>query len=191
MTNQLSINSAKRIESISIIDIYDAVNAGISNSDRKENIISKQNNIYDKAQEESLVNASSALNSAAAKLEGLYEKIIVKHSEEIANLSIEIARKILAHKIETNDYEIESIVKEVLNNTPSHQDIIVHLNPQDYEQCKKVQAKNSNTTLAGIKLVADSNVGRAECIVKSSKGIVGALIDEQLEKISEALKKIR
>ena len=41
----------------------------------------------------------------------------------------------------------------------------------------------------GIKFVSDSNIGRAECLIETPKGIVESLIEKNLEQISKALEK--
>jgi flagellar biosynthesis/type III secretory pathway protein FliH len=133
--------------------------------------------------------AFQALNQVAAKLQELYSNAFVEHREEIARLSVEIARKILMQKVENGDYEIESIVTEALLHAPSRQDVVVHLNPQDLAECLKAQQDQQSGDLVGVKLVPDPNIGRAECLVESPKGIVKSLIDENLDRVGKALVK--
>jgi flagellar biosynthesis/type III secretory pathway protein FliH len=63
----------------------------------------------------------------------------------------------------------------------------VHLNPEDIEKCQKAQQDEPGSVLAGIQLIPDPNIGRAECILESSKGIIKSLIDDNLERIGKAL----
>ena len=91
--------------------------------------------------------------------------------------------------MENGDYEIESIIKEALKNAPSSQDVKVHLNPEDLETCQKAQQGEPGGVLAGIKLIPDPNIGRAECLLESPKGIIKSLIDDNLERIGKALEK--
>lgn len=142
-------------------------------------------------QEQSLGRVCQALQDAVNKLNDFREDIFKEHKEQIAKLSLEIARKILVHKIENQDYEIESIVQESLKNTAARQDVVVHLNPEDLAQCQKAQQAGPAGALADIKLVADPNIGRAECLIETPKGIVESLIAEHLERIGEALIKAK
>lgn len=128
------------------------------------------------------------LKTLTDKLNQFYDKLFAGHKEEIARLSVEIARKILARQVQDGDYEIESIVEEALSNAPTRQDVVVHLNPEDLILCQKAQRDESNDVLAGIKLISDPNIGRAECMLETPKGIVESLIDEHLERIGKALK---
>ena len=133
--------------------------------------------------------ACQALNGVITRLNQFCDKIYAEHREEIARLSVEIARKILMQKVENGDYEIESIIKEALKNAPSIQDVIVHLNPEDFEKCQKAQQDGPGCVLVGIKLIPDTNIGRAECLLESPKGIIKSLIDDNLERIGKALEK--
>jgi flagellar biosynthesis/type III secretory pathway protein FliH len=134
--------------------------------------------------------ACQALNAVTGKLNESLAGVFSEHKEEIARLSVEIARKILMQKVSNRDYEIESIVKETLGHAPSRQDLVVHLNPDDLAQCQKSQQQDEQgSALAGIKFVPDPNIRPAECLLESPKGIIKSLIDEHLERIGKALGK--
>jgi flagellar biosynthesis/type III secretory pathway protein FliH len=141
------------------------------------------------AEKTGLSQACRTLNAVVARLNQFCDTLFAEHKEEIAKLSVEIARKILLQKVQDGDYEIEGIVKEALNNAPTHQDVVVHLNPEDHLVCQKAQQDEPNGDLAGIKFVSDQNIGRAECLLETPKGIIESLIEEHLERIANALKK--
>jgi len=141
------------------------------------------------SQKATFLQICQTLQGLTAKLNEFCENIFAEHREEIAKLSVEIARKILVQKVQDGDYKIESIVKEALKEAPAHQDIIVHLNPDDLEQCQKAQQEEPNSILSGIKFISDPKVGRAECVLENPKGIIKSLINKRLERISQALKK--
>ena len=189
MADTITINLAKPITSVKILDNHDeaALRDGVQNPDAQTRQAGLAEQLESQKTKASQV--LQTLQGLAVKLNELYDKLLVEHKEEIARLSVEIARKILMQKVQEGDYEIESIVKEALKNAPTHQDLMVHLNPEDLVQCKKLQHADADGTLSGIKFVADSNIGRAECRVESPKGTVESLINEHLERIGKALKK--
>lgn len=152
----------------------------------------EQNSIQDvEAQKAAFSQACQAVNSVAAKLNEFYDKVFVEHREEIARLSVEIARKILVQKVEDGDYEIESIVKEAINNAPVHQDVVVHLNPDDLVQYQKLQQDERSEDFTGIKFVPDPTLGAAECLLETPKGIIESVIDQHLDQVGKALKKVK
>ena len=189
MSKVLTVNLNKPIISAKFLD--DAEGGGIQlsgpeveDSDADAVQILKQDL---EAQKAVFSQACQALNGVIAKLNQFCDKLYAGHREEIARLSVEIARKILMQKVENGDYEIESIIKEALKNVPASQDVIVHLNPEDLEKCQKAQKDEPGGVLAGIKLVPDQNIGRAECLLESPKGIIKSLIDDNLERIGKVL----
>ncbi len=189
MTGAVTVNLAKPITSVGILDNYgagaelsgrDGVNAA-ANAEQIKLIQDLEN------QKASFSQLCQTLKGMADKLNQFCDKVFAEHREQIAGLSVEIARKILVQKIEKGDYEIESIVKETLEKAPTHQDMVVRLNPEDLVQCQKIQQDDAGGSLADIKFVADSNIGRAECVLESPKGIIESLIDGHLEQIGKAL----
>ena len=194
MSQILTVNLKKPIISAKFLDDHaDGPGNEMSGPDRAGSEadiehISVQDQDLD-AQKAAFSQACQALNGVIAKLNQFCDKLYVEHGEEIARLSVEIARKILVQKVEKGDYEIESIVKEALNNAPGGQEVKVHLNPEDIEKCKKAQQSEPGSVLADIKLIPDPNIGRAECLLESPKGIIKSMIDDSLERIGKALEK--
>jgi flagellar biosynthesis/type III secretory pathway protein FliH len=183
MSGTLTVQLERPIKSARVLDDCsgDSESAIAGDMNPQANSEKSQQNLYGEV--------CRTVQGLVAKLNEFYDQIFAGHKEEIARLSIEIARKILMQKIEDGDYEIESIIKETLKNTPTHQDLIVHLNPEDLAGCQKAQQEAGSGSLAGIKLVADANIGRAECVLESPKGIIKSLIEEHLEQIGRALEK--
>lgn len=139
------------------------------------------------AEKAAYLQTCQTLNGVIEKLNQFCDTAFVAHKEEVAKLAVEIARKVLMRKVEDGDYEIESIVKEAIENAPSRDGLVVKLNPQDLSALQKAQQDNNGEILAGIKLVSDANISRAECIVESPKGVIESLIDGHLEQIGKAL----
>ncbi len=193
MSQTLTVNLNKPIISAKVLDDYaGGVGSEMSGPGRVDSEANTgQIPIQDlEAQKAVFSQACQILDGVITRLNQFCDKLYVEHGEEIAKLSVEIARKILMQKVEDGDYEIESIIKEALKNAPSSQDVIVHLNPEDLEKCQKAQQDGPGCALTGIKLIPDPNIGRAECLLESPKGIIKSLIDDNLERISKAIEKV-
>ena len=143
------------------------------------------------AQKGSFPEVKEALQNAVERVNKFCEGAFVEHKEQIAKLAVEIARKILVKKVEEGDYKIELIVKEAIKNAPARQDVVVHLNPDDLAQYRQFQETGAGEVPAGVKFIPDANVGRAECVVETPKGIVESLIDRHLEQVCNALNKVQ
>ncbi len=192
MPGTVTIKLSKPINEVKILDNscidVKSIEGRTTNLPTNDEISSNQDLEIQKA---TYMQACQTLKGLSAKLSEFYDNIFAEHKEEIAKLSVEIARKILLQKVQNGDYEIESIVKETLKNAPTHQDMTVRLNPKDLEQCQKAQQEDPNSALSGIILIPDPNVGRAECVLENPKGIIKSLIDLHLEKITQALKEAK
>jgi flagellar biosynthesis/type III secretory pathway protein FliH len=192
MSQILKVNLNKPIVSARFLDEHvDGDVSRLSDSDRRDSEAGTVEILQQEldAQKSVFLQVCQTLNDVISKLNQFYDKIFAERREEIARLSIEIARKILMQKVKDGDYEIGSIIKEALSKAPANQDVIVHLNPDDLEKCRKAQQGKPGGTLSGIKFISDPNVGRAECVLESPKGIIKSLIDENLGRIGKALEK--
>jgi flagellar biosynthesis/type III secretory pathway protein FliH len=192
MSRTLTVHLERPITSAGILDGYNSnAESSVTDSMNPAANVEQTRLTGDlKAQKPLYSEVCRTLQRLAAKLNQFYDEIFAGQKEEIAKLSVEIARKILMQKVQDGDYEIESIVQEALKNAPTHDSLVVHLNPEDLAACQKAQDDDAHGgTLGGIKLVADANIGRAECVLESGKGVIKSLIDEHLEQIEKALKK--
>jgi flagellar biosynthesis/type III secretory pathway protein FliH len=187
MPDMPTFKLSRPIGSISIVESGPAVMEPTSLESVSDEHIEIDMQTNTKTQKLQYDKALEALESAARKLQLVYERTIVEHRQAIAKLSIEIARKILSQKVKDGDYQIEAIVQEALNNAPSRQNIVVRLNPQDFAKCQQMQQNDS--MLASVKLVADPGIGPAECIVETPKGKVESLLDSHLEQVTRVLSK--
>ena len=143
------------------------------------------------AQKAAFIQANQALKEVVGKLNKFCDSAFSAHKEEIARLSVEIARKILVQKVANGDYEIQSIVKEALETAPSHEDLVVHLNPDDLSQYEKLGQDEAGEDMPGVKFVADSNISQAECLLETPKGTIESVIDQHLDEVGKALMKVK
>jgi len=193
MTQTLTVSLEKPITSAkfldeSVVGIGGGQVPGLGQANSAANAMQNPAQVSE-AQKNTFSQTCQAINGVVTKLNQFYEKMFSEQKEEIAKLSVEIARKILMQKVEDGDYEIQSIIKEALSNSPTQKDIVVHLNPEDLTECQKALQNEPDDTLKDVKFVSDSKIGRAECLLESPKGTVESLINEHLDRISKALKK--
>lgn len=128
------------------------------------------------------------LDELVSSVNNYYQQLVNEHSKAVATLSVEIASKILAKKIDEGDYEIEKIVEQILLNAPVKRDLKIKVNPGDHEKLNSLMQEKQGL-FRGVEFVSDNNIRPAECILESPKGVVNSLIDEQLDKICKALQR--
>ena len=185
MPETLSISLTNPLNSLELLD--DFTNDTSLNGNIQIECI--ETSVDDKliAEKENVSQFCQTLENITNKLTNLYENSIYEYRQQIAQLCVEIARKILIQKIDEDDYKIETIVQEVLNSSPGGKEIKIFLNPTDYQQCQKIQKEENMFT--GITFLSDPEVGKAECIFESTKGNIESFIDSKLKQIAEELKK--
>lgn len=142
-----------------------------------------------KSQRRQLAQLCETLNDITGKLSDFYQETITRSRGDIARLAVEIARKILKWKTDQGDYDIQTIVEETLKRTPTRQNIVIRLNPEDLPLCQKLQQESPDTPFAALDFVGDWGIGRANCLIETPKGIVKSSVDECLERIGRALEK--
>jgi len=140
-------------------------------------------------QKETLQQTCQIMEAAASQLSQTCQDLFDDHKDQIAKLAVEIARTVLMQKVLEGAYDIEAIVKEALKHAPTQNDVTIRVNPKDLADCCAAQAGDSKETFGHLQFVADPDVGRAECVLESPKGIIQSMIDEHLLRIGEALKK--
>jgi flagellar assembly protein FliH len=200
-----TINITKPIRQVKILDDYDvsssgcnpasidavnSINEGRETAEGKIKDLSAEHIAEMERKKAEVEQLCRSLNRLVEELNRFYGEVINNHKGEIAKLSVEIANKVLMQKIQKGDYQIESIITEVLKTAPTCQDVVVHLNPEDLILYQKLQKDGVADTLKGIKIISDPNIGLAECLLETPKGIVKSLVEEHIEQISKALSKV-
>ena len=107
----------------------------------------------------------------------------------ISMLAVEIARKVLADRVNQGDYDMQPIIEEALKRAPTRQQMTIHVNPADLPLCQQLQQNNPDGHLAELNFTADWSVSRADCLVETPKGIVKSFVEDHLARISEALER--
>lgn len=153
-----------------------------------QNIKAGSTSVGSAAGNENMTRLCQVLQSASDKVNEFQDVMFKGHKEQIAKLSVEIAKKILVREIKNGNYDIEAIVSKTLNSAPTRRDLVVYLNPEDLGKLQKVQKDGGS--LSGIAFAEDANIGKAECRLESPKGRIASLIDDQLIRIEEALTKV-
>ena len=119
----------------------------------------------------------------------LYEKI----SNDILDISLKVAEKIIKKEVETDKSVLECIVKDALKSLAKDENkIILKVNPTDVEYTKEIMPEllSAGQMEAKIFVTGDKDVEEGSAIIETSNGIIDANISTQLEIIKEAFKQI-
>ena len=191
MTEVVSVQLPGRLLSVVASDSQDGAADGHTNGAPGARLEQIRQEVEQQlaAERVELDKARRALAEGMEKLQQLQPELFKQAEEQLLDLSVDIARKILMQEIRTERYEIDPIVKEALQNAPMCRDAVVHLHPDDLVQCQTARQSDGPGTSDDIHFVADPAVGRAECLIETAQGIIESSTESQLAEISEALKK--
>jgi len=138
------------------------------------------------AQRERLASAAEALRRAAAKLEELAAEIRAAAEAHLADLALEIARKVLLQEIQAGRYAIDPIVAEAMRRLPAAGTALVRLNPADCAACAAAQQAADGQ--GRVEFVPDPSVPLAGCVVETPGGLLEYTVAGGLEAAGKALR---
>ncbi|MCK5566033.1 MAG: hypothetical protein KAJ07_12375 [Planctomycetes bacterium] len=187
MSPTLTVNISTPIQSVNMVD--DLPEIGDFSGEVSQSLSGSEVPLGAPIDQSSyFANTNAALGRAVSELQALRNEVFSSHAEQIAKLSVQIARRILQKDIEDKKYDIENILEKVLKTVPSQQDIVIHLNPDDLARYNQAIGDEKPVFLSHAKMIGDPSVGCSECIVETDKGLIEYLIDEHLMQIENALK---
>jgi flagellar assembly protein FliH len=158
---------------------------------------------YDEGFEKGQQSALEEMKGMIAEAVGKSEQIIAMAEREaqasvlaaerqIIELSLSIARKILARELEENPMVVLPIVKKALEKVRDQEQIVIRVNPSDYELV--LQAKRDLQMILGqeqsLVVSHDHTIDAGSCMVESSNGTVDARVSTQFSELEKVLREI-
>ena len=135
--------------------------------------------------ERGLVNVFRALRGASETIHNLREKVLRESEDELINLVMLVARKVIIREVSQDRNILAGVVKNALAGLSAREEVTVRLNPDDYallmtgrEECLKKELLNER-----LQLKADSTVASGFCQIEAAMGTIDAGLNAQLEAI--------
>lgn len=121
-----------------------------------------------------------------------YKKEIKDNEEQIVDLALDIAEKIINYEVNRTDEYIVSIVEDAVNRVANKKDVIVKLSTQDYYiiQANKKLLMTRVKGFGEIELVLDESLDVGSCIVDTPLGVIDGSIQVRMDNIQNEVKKL-
>jgi flagellar assembly protein FliH len=120
------------------------------------------------------------------------QTMILAAEQQIVELAMTVARKILLREINENPLVVLPIVRGALEKVRDQQVVTVRVHSLDYDLI--MQSRHDLQALIGreqpILVQSDDSVHQGSCLIDSTSGTVDARIDTQLESIQKALQEV-
>ena len=139
--------------------------------------------------ERGLINVFRALRASSESIHNLRDKIFRESEDELINLIILVARKVIIREI-TQDRSIQTgVVQNALAGLSAREEITVRINPDDFHLATSGRDELLHNELLNehLLLKPDPAVSTGFCLVDTAMGTVDASLEGQLEQIFRSL----
>jgi flagellar assembly protein FliH len=125
------------------------------------------------------------LSDTLTELTALRASMIRQTENQIVELALAIARRVVHREISLDRNLMIAIVRVALDRLGETAHVTVRLHPEEYEATGA--ARVAEFAGADITFVPDARVGRGGCRVESDMGMLDAGVDAQIQEIARAL----
>jgi flagellar assembly protein FliH len=139
--------------------------------------------------ERGLFNVFKALRASSETIHNLRDKIFRESEDELINLIMLVARKVIIQEVTQDRSILAGVVKNALAGLSAREEITVRINPEDYRLATAGLDGNQLHELLNERflLKPDPKVAVGSCLVDTLMGTVDASLDAQLEQIYRGL----
>lgn len=132
----------------------------------------------------------TAMETTLTELDGVRQKIRRHLEQEVVELALHVARKVVRHELTVSKDTIVCVVKEAMTQLDDPGKISIRLNPDDL---KKIRAAGETLSsvmdhLDTIHFEEDTGIDCGGCYIQTEYGEIDARIEEQLRTVEEAFR---
>ncbi|MHC4561695.1 MAG: FliH/SctL family protein [Planctomycetota bacterium] len=131
--------------------------------------------------------ANRALEDAHEQFRQVQQEALAESEQQVVELALEVARKVLMQEIQAQRYDIDPIIREALLHVPVRHNVVCRLNPQDLTTCEMARKTSTDGHTGEIRFIGDPTVPPASCVLETHEGVVRSSVEGHLEEISKAL----
>lgn len=139
--------------------------------------------------ERGLINVFRALRSSGEAIHDLREKIFHEAEDELINLIMLVARKVIIREVEQDATILTEVVRNAIAGLSAREEITVRINPDDYLLATTDRKELLQKELLSERLILkpDPSVAAGFCLVDTVMGTLDASLDGQLDQLYRTL----
>ena len=137
--------------------------------------------------ERGLLNVFKVLRASSETIHNLRDKIFRESEDELINLVMLVARKVIIQEVAQDRSILAEVVKNALAGLSAREEITVRINPEDFRLATSGKIQLSELLNERLLLKPDPSVAAGFCLVDTLMGTVDASLDAQLEQIYRSL----
>lgn len=133
---------------------------------------------------------TAALETILCELDGIRPKIRHYMEQEVVELALHVARKVIRHELTVSKDAIVCVVKEAMNKLDDPGKISIRLNPDDLKRIRGAgeRLKSVMENIDNIHFEEDAGMECGGCYIQTEYGEIDARIEKQLHAIEEAFR---
>ena len=133
---------------------------------------------------------TTALETTLVELDGIRKKIQQHMEQEVVELALHVARKVVRHELTVSQDAIVCVVKEAMQKLDDPGKISIRLHPEDLKRIHGAgeRLKSVIENLDSIHFEEDAGIDCGGCYIQTEYGEIDARIEEQLHTIEEAFR---
>ena len=126
----------------------------------------------------------TALETMRQGLENRRASLLAALEEEVVELAVEVAEKLMLHDLDVNPDAVVDLVRNVIARASERKSLRVRLSPEDYAAIeeRRKELDDSMADLGDFEMVNDRSLVHGDCIVETQAGTIAARLDRRLEK---------
>lgn len=139
--------------------------------------------------ERGLVNVFRSLRASSEAIHNLRDKIFRESEDEVINLIMLVARKVIVREIAEDRSILAGVVQNALASLTGREEITVRINPDDYQLVTSGHETLLHKELHNERLLLkpDPSIAAGFCLIDTDMGIIDASLDSQLDHIYQTL----
>jgi len=142
------------------------------------------------AEKAKLKEVLETLYTAISELDSTKSDLYYDAEKQVVELGLMIARKIVCREVSIDKDTIFRVLKEALKKVSNQKKIIIKIHPADLQAIKDAELDVSSLikTKGDVILEPDDAIGRGECFIETTFGVIDARIESQLQAMEESLR---
>lgn len=135
--------------------------------------------------ERGLINVFRALRASSETIHNLRDKIFRESEDELINLIVLVARKVIIQEITQDHSILAGVVQNALAGLSAREEITIRINPDDYLLVTSGRDELLHKELLNDRLLLkpDPSVAAGFCLVDTAMGTIDASLDGQMDQI--------
>jgi flagellar assembly protein FliH len=103
--------------------------------------------------------------------------------QQVVKLALAVSKKIVHREIRVDPDIIQTLVRVALSHVSEKSNVIIHLNPIDYNYLTERRQELSQSEGRDISLMADKSIERGGCLIQTDCGDIDARIEEEFREV--------